>query len=128
MNSITDTPVKPSRTLQRLQAQLRGSVGKAIEDFAMIAVVASLLTAACFYFSIGIGEAWVLAWFAPLPVLLLAYRQGSGMAVFFAVLLEAAVRRRKAEANPWGEGATTLEWTLSSPPPFHQFSTLPRID
>jgi tRNA 2-thiocytidine biosynthesis protein TtcA len=29
--------VKPSRTLQRLQAQLRGSVGKAIQDFAMIA-------------------------------------------------------------------------------------------
>jgi cytochrome c oxidase subunit 1 len=32
--------------------------------------------------------------------------------VFLTVLLEAAVRRRKAEANPWGEGATTLEWTL----------------
>ena len=29
--------------------------------------------------------------------------------------------------NPWGEGATTLEWTLPSPPPFHQFETLPRI-
>jgi tRNA 2-thiocytidine biosynthesis protein TtcA len=28
---------KPSRTLQRLQAQLRGSVGKAIQDFRMIA-------------------------------------------------------------------------------------------
>ena len=37
------------------------------------------------------------------------------------------VSRRKAEANPWGEGATTLEWTLSSPPPFHQFNELPRI-
>jgi cytochrome c oxidase subunit 1 len=37
------------------------------------------------------------------------------------------VRRRKAEANPWGEGATTLEWTLSSPPPFHQFNELPKI-
>jgi cytochrome c oxidase subunit 1 len=24
-------------------------------------------------------------------------------------------------------GATTLEWTLSSPPPFHQFNELPRI-
>ena len=47
--------------------------------------------------------------------------------MFLLVLLEAAVRRRKAEANPWGEGATTLEWTLSSPPPFHQFSTLPVI-
>jgi cytochrome c oxidase subunit 1 len=37
------------------------------------------------------------------------------------------VGRRKAADNPWGEGATTLEWTLPSPPPFHQFSTLPVI-
>src|SRR3989344_2648977 len=44
-----------------------------------------------------------------------------GVVVFLFILLEAAVRRRKAEANPWGEGATTLEWTLASPPPFHQF-------
>jgi cytochrome c oxidase subunit 1 len=50
-----------------------------------------------------------------------------GVAVFLVVLLEAAIRRRKAEANPWGEGATTLEWTLSSPPPFHQFNELPVI-
>jgi tRNA 2-thiocytidine biosynthesis protein TtcA len=31
------TATRPSRTLQRLQAQLRGSVGKAIQDFGMIA-------------------------------------------------------------------------------------------
>ena len=48
-------------------------------------------------------------------------------AVFFVGLIEAFVRRRKAEANPWGEGATTLEWTLSSPPPFHQYSELPVV-
>src|SRR3981081_1481261 len=34
---IEVTPAKPSRTLQRLQAQLRGCVGKAIQDFGMIA-------------------------------------------------------------------------------------------
>ena len=39
----------------------------------------------------------------------------------------ALVRKEKAAANPWGPGATTLEWTLSSPPPFHQFETLPRV-
>ncbi len=50
-----------------------------------------------------------------------------GMVLFFLVLIESMIRRRKADANPWGEGATTLEWTLSSPPPFHQFSELPRI-
>ena len=37
-------------------------------------------------------------------------------------------RKERAAANPWGAGARTLEWTLSSPPPFHQFATLPRID
>jgi cytochrome c oxidase subunit 1 len=50
-----------------------------------------------------------------------------GVAVFLLVLLDAMVFRRKAEANPWGEGATTLEWTLPSPPPFHQFNELPVI-
>jgi cytochrome c oxidase subunit 1 len=29
--------------------------------------------------------------------------------------------------NPWGEGATTLEWTVTSPPPFHSFEELPEI-
>jgi cytochrome c oxidase subunit 1 len=47
--------------------------------------------------------------------------------VFMAMLLEAIIRRRAAVANPWGEGATTLEWTLSSPPPYHQFNELPVI-
>jgi len=50
-----------------------------------------------------------------------------GVGVFLLVLLDAMVFRRKAEANPWGEGATTLEWTLPSPPPFHQFNELPVI-
>jgi cytochrome c oxidase subunit I len=50
-----------------------------------------------------------------------------GVLVFLIMLVEAVVRRRKADANPWGEGATTLEWTLSSPPPYHQFEELPVI-
>jgi cytochrome c oxidase subunit 1 len=51
----------------------------------------------------------------------------AGMVFFLALLVEAVVRRRRGVANPWGPGATTLEWTLSSPPPFHQFKELPRI-
>jgi cytochrome c oxidase subunit 1 len=51
-----------------------------------------------------------------------------GVLVFLLVLIEALVRRRKGVANPWGEGATTLEWTLPSPPPFHQFNELPHIE
>ena len=50
-----------------------------------------------------------------------------GMLLFLYILWEAAAKKRKAADNPWGEGATTLEWTLPSPPPFHQFNTLPRI-
>jgi cytochrome c oxidase subunit 1 len=50
-----------------------------------------------------------------------------GTAFFLIGLLDAFLRRRKAADNPWGEGATTLEWTLPSPPPFHQFNTLPKI-
>ncbi len=50
-----------------------------------------------------------------------------GVVAFLWVMLEAWMKKRVAGDNPWGEGATTLEWTLSSPPPFHQFETLPRI-
>jgi cytochrome c oxidase subunit 1 len=56
-----------------------------------------------------------------------AYVFAAGMLVFFANMIFAFVRKEPAGANPWGRGATTLEWTLPSPPPFHQFDTLPRI-
>jgi len=47
--------------------------------------------------------------------------------VFLYVIWEAFAKKRVAGDNPWGVGATTLEWTLPSPPPFHQYTTLPRI-
>ncbi|WP_057883781.1 cytochrome c oxidase subunit I [Tsuneonella troitsensis] len=50
------------------------------------------------------------------------------MIFFFANIVYAFVAGKKAPANYWGEGATTLEWSLSSPPPFHQFETLPVIE
>jgi cytochrome c oxidase subunit I len=50
-----------------------------------------------------------------------------GVLIFLITVVEMFIVRRKAGANPWGEGATTLEWTLSSPPPFHQFNELPVI-
>ncbi|WP_379547494.1 cytochrome c oxidase subunit I [Qipengyuania sp. DSG2-2] len=52
----------------------------------------------------------------------------ASMLVFFVNIGYALVAGRKAEANSWGPGATTLEWTLSSPPPYHQFETLPVIE
>jgi len=51
-----------------------------------------------------------------------------GMVFFFVNIFWSLARGKKAPDNPWGEGATTLEWTLSSPPPYHQFETLPKID
>jgi cytochrome c oxidase subunit 1 len=53
---------------------------------------------------------------------------GIGMIVFFINILWSLAAGKKAPGNYWGEGATTLEWTLSSPPPFHQFETLPVVD
>jgi len=47
--------------------------------------------------------------------------------LFFYVVFDAFAKKRIAGDNPWGVGATTLEWTLSSPPPFHCYETLPRI-
>lgn len=51
----------------------------------------------------------------------------AGMVVFFINVFWSLLAGKKAEDNYWGEGATTLEWTLSSPPPYHQFNTLPKI-
>ena len=50
-----------------------------------------------------------------------------GMLFFFVNIGWSLFAGRRVEGNYWGEGATTLEWTLSSPPPFHQFETLPVI-
>src|ERR1043166_4894746 len=57
-----------------------------------------------------------------------SYISGVGVLIFLYGLFDAFyLRKERAANNPWGPGATTLEWTLSSPPPFHQFNTLPRI-
>jgi cytochrome c oxidase subunit 1 len=56
-----------------------------------------------------------------------SYITALGTIVFFMGVGYSFWRGKKAAANPWGEGATTLEWTLSSPPPFHSYEKLPRI-
>jgi cytochrome c oxidase subunit I len=56
-----------------------------------------------------------------------AYISGLATLVFLYTVYEAFAKKRIAGDNPWGAGATTLEWTLSSPPPFHSYETLPRI-
>jgi cytochrome c oxidase subunit 1 len=56
-----------------------------------------------------------------------SYITAVGTLCFFIGLAVAFAKKTKAAGNPWGEGATTLEWTLSSPPPFHSFEKLPVI-
>jgi cytochrome c oxidase subunit I len=56
-----------------------------------------------------------------------AFIGGVGAIVFVYVLYEAFKAKRPAAANPWGPGATTLEWQLPSPPPFHTWETPPHI-
>jgi len=47
--------------------------------------------------------------------------------VFFYVIWRTFTAGEKAAANPWGQGATTLEWSVASPPPFHTFNELPQV-
>ena len=48
--------------------------------------------------------------------------------LFFFYIVWVTMRSgAKAAANPWGEGATTLEWQVASPPPFHTFEEIPRM-
>jgi cytochrome c oxidase subunit I len=46
---------------------------------------------------------------------------------FVFVAFHTLLAGKKAAANPWGEGATTLEWHQPSPPPFHTYEELPVI-
>ena len=51
-----------------------------------------------------------------------------GLVVFFINLAYAFYKKKAAAQNPWGEGATTLEWTVPSPPNFHTFEELPKFE
>ena len=50
-------------------------------------------------------------------------------AAFFFLYVIYRVFKDKIPAgdNQWGAGAKTLEWTISSPPPFHSFEKRPRV-
>jgi cytochrome c oxidase subunit I len=56
-----------------------------------------------------------------------SYIAAFGVLVFLVGVFEAFAKKRVAGDNPWGVGADTLEWQLSSPPPYHQWEQLPRI-
>jgi cytochrome c oxidase subunit I len=49
-------------------------------------------------------------------------------ALFFIYIIWYGLKYgEKSENNPWGEGATTLEWTLTSPPPYHSYDKQPEF-
>ena len=56
-----------------------------------------------------------------------SFISGAAVLLFVYIVIDAFARKRVAGDNPWGPGAATLEWTLSSPPPTHQFNELPRM-
>jgi len=56
-----------------------------------------------------------------------SYITGIGTLFFIYIAIKTITSGEKCPDNPWGESADTLEWTLPSPPPFHQFEELPRI-
>jgi cytochrome c oxidase subunit 1 len=47
---------------------------------------------------------------------------------FIVIIFHTFLAGRRIGENPWGEGATTLEWKLPSPPAFHSYEELPRIE
>ncbi len=46
---------------------------------------------------------------------------------FIFVALHTLLAGKRIGANPWGPGATTLEWALSSPPALHSYAEVPRV-
>jgi cytochrome c oxidase subunit I len=47
--------------------------------------------------------------------------------LFVFIVLQTLLAGKRVGNNYWGEGATTLEWSLTSPPPFHSYEELPHI-
>jgi cytochrome c oxidase subunit 1 len=56
-----------------------------------------------------------------------SYISGASILVFLYVLYRIFSTKEREADNYWGAGATTLEWSVSSPPPFHTFAELPRF-
>jgi cytochrome c oxidase subunit 1 len=56
-----------------------------------------------------------------------AYISGAAFLVFLYVCFRTFTSKEHVADNYWGEGATTLEWTQTSPPAFHSWLELPRI-
>ncbi len=56
-----------------------------------------------------------------------AYISAASFCFFVLLAFWTLFAGRRVGPNYWGEGATTLEWHVSSPPPFHQFEKQPVV-
>jgi len=56
-----------------------------------------------------------------------SYVSAAGAIFFVGIVLWTLTSGKRIGENPWGEGATTLEWKVASPPPFHTYDELPRV-
>ena len=55
------------------------------------------------------------------------YISAAGALLFLYIIWKTFTSGEKVAENPWGEGANTLEWKLSSPPPFHTYEEIPKV-
>ena len=56
-----------------------------------------------------------------------SYLSAFSALVFVYILIRTVTSGERVSENPWGEGATTMEWKLPSPPEFHTYDELPVI-
>ncbi len=56
-----------------------------------------------------------------------AYLSFAGAILFVLLLVYTLTSGRRVAENYWGPGATTLEWTVPSPPAYHTFDEVPEI-
>ena len=53
---------------------------------------------------------------------------GASQLIFVGVIIHCVYKSRQTATGQVWEGAKGLEWTLSSPPPYHSFNEPPAID
>ena len=69
-----------------------------------------------------------ISYTVPKPMMPLgAFLSGLATLVFLYVCFRTFTSMAHVADNYWGEGATTLEWTQTSPPAYHTYLELPKI-
>ncbi|HET6726299.1 MAG TPA: cytochrome c oxidase subunit I [Gammaproteobacteria bacterium] len=56
-----------------------------------------------------------------------AFAFGASQLIFLGIIIASIRGRKNATSQVW-DGAKGLEWTLSSPPPYHSFETAPEVE